>query len=304
MTLTPEHFPHIDRQRERFMELLASFRPDEQQRLRDALDFAEREHTGQFRRGRILVPFIIHPIRVTCTLVDELGLRDVDALVAALLHDVAEDCGISVASIGEHFGKEVQTLVRWLTWEEGTDMKWEQAKRMLRAPHLARLIKTSDIIDNSRSMWRVDQRGEVLRLLYGYEHWGGPIVASIGDHAQWLHQDALRRSAAYHFSNEREPSIEPNAGKELERSSNDKRFVRYPIHTHVIEKDDDLVDLVHKYATQYLRIGDVLAISERVVAITQGRAYRIEDINPSWLARLLVRFVTRNPAGIGLASPW
>ncbi|MFH1430697.1 MAG: F420-0--gamma-glutamyl ligase, partial [Candidatus Uhrbacteria bacterium] len=47
-----------------------------------------------------------------------------------------------------------------------------------------------------------------------------------------------------------------------------------------------------------------LAISERVVAITQGRAYRIEDINPSWLARLLVRFVTRNPAGIGLASPW
>ena len=46
----------------------------------------------------------------------------------------------------------------------------------------------------------------------------------------------------------------------------------------------------------------LVAVSERMVAITQGRSYPIKDIRPGRLARLLERFVTRPGYGIGLGS--
>jgi hypothetical protein len=46
----------------------------------------------------------------------------------------------------------------------------------------------------------------------------------------------------------------------------------------------------------------VVAVSERMVAITQGRSYPIKDIRPGRLARFLERFVTRPGYGIGLGS--
>ena len=45
-------------------------------------------------------------------------------------------------------------------------------------------------------------------------------------------------------------------------------------------------------------------ISEKIVAITQGRSYFIWDIKVSRPARILSRYVTRTPAGIGLGSPF
>ena len=83
-----------------------------------------------------------------------------------------------------------------------------------------------------------------------------------------------------------------------------KSYSRLPIKTHVITKDDDILDVVERYAKPLLQTGDIFFISERVVAITQGRAYPIKDIKPSWLARILVKFVHKSPYGIGLGSPW
>jgi len=44
-------------------------------------------------------------------------------------------------------------------------------------------------------------------------------------------------------------------------------------------------------------------ISEKIVAITQGRAYPINEIKASKIAAWLSKRVYRNPGGIGLASP-
>lgn len=98
--------------------------------------------------------------------------------------------------------------------------------------------------------------------------------------------------------------LKPNEGKNLTIEINGSKFARYPIKTHVITKDDDIIDVVKKYAKPYVREGDFLFISERVVAITQGRAFPIKDIHPSRLARVLTRFVHKSPYGIGLGSPW
>jgi len=98
--------------------------------------------------------------------------------------------------------------------------------------------------------------------------------------------------------------VEPNSGKNLTIVVDGTTWQRLPVRTHVITKDDDIADVIKKYASPHLQSGDMLFISERIVAISQGRAYPIKDIKPSWLAKLLVKFVHKSPYGIGLGSPW
>lgn len=96
----------------------------------------------------------------------------------------------------------------------------------------------------------------------------------------------------------------PNKGKNLIIEVNEKKYERIPVRTHVIKDTDDIVDVVLKYANPHLKGGDTVFVSERIVAISQGRAFPIKDIYPSFLAKFLVKFVRKSPYGIGLGSPW
>lgn len=99
-------------------------------------------------------------------------------------------------------------------------------------------------------------------------------------------------------------SLKPNEGKTLAIVVEGGSWARLPIRTHVITGEDVLDDVIETYAGPHLQPGDFLFMSERMVAITQGRAYPIDGIVPSKLATFLVRFVTKTPAGIGLGSGW
>jgi F420-0:gamma-glutamyl ligase-like protein len=96
----------------------------------------------------------------------------------------------------------------------------------------------------------------------------------------------------------------PNAGKQLLITQDNITYARLPVKTHVVTAGDNILEICKKYAQPFIRPGDTLFISERVVAISQGRAYPISEIKPSWLANFLVRFVHKSPYGIGLGSPW
>lgn len=98
--------------------------------------------------------------------------------------------------------------------------------------------------------------------------------------------------------------LTPNAGKKLTIETTSGVCARLPIKTHVVTDTDNILDIVKRYAEPHLMDGDMLFISERIVAISQGRAYPIKDIHPSPLAKLLVKFVHKSPYGIGLGSPW
>lgn len=95
----------------------------------------------------------------------------------------------------------------------------------------------------------------------------------------------------------------PNPGKKLEVIVYGKKYIRLPIKTHIITKDDNIIEIIKKYALSYYQKGDIIFISEKVVAITQGRAIKIKDIKPSFLAKFLAKFVYKNPFGIGIAMP-
>ncbi len=96
----------------------------------------------------------------------------------------------------------------------------------------------------------------------------------------------------------------PNIGKNLIINLINEKWARLPIKTHIITKNDDIINIVQKYVAPFLLKDDILFISERIVAISQGRAFPIESIKPSLLAKFLVKFVHKSPYGIGLGSPW
>ncbi len=131
--------------------------PKDINKVKDAYRFADQAHLGQFRSSGS--PYITHPISVAeiCA-----GWKlDVDALRAALLHDVMEDQGVSKQELIERFGDEVATLVDGLSkldrleFETKAQQQAESFRKMLLA--MARdirviLIKLADRLHNMRTL--------------------------------------------------------------------------------------------------------------------------------------------------------
>jgi hypothetical protein len=96
---------------------------------------------------------------------------------------------------------------------------------------------------------------------------------------------------------------EPNEDRSLHASLAGAVYARHPVRTHLVTAADEAPAVVARYATPLDDGVAFVAISERMVAITQGRSYPMTEIRPGRLARFLVRFVTRPGYGIGLGTP-
>ena len=80
--------------------------------VKRAAEFATSAHEGQVRKYTG-VPYIVHPIEVM-EIVKTVD-HDDEMLAAALLHDVVEDCGVTIEDIVKEFGSDVASLVSALT---------------------------------------------------------------------------------------------------------------------------------------------------------------------------------------------
>ena len=79
--------------------------------VESAYRYAAQCHEGQTRMSG--GPYLEHPVE-TALLLTDLRL-DADTIVAALLHDVIEDCGITYQELRSAFGEEVAKLVDGVT---------------------------------------------------------------------------------------------------------------------------------------------------------------------------------------------
>ncbi len=85
-----------------------TFIPDlDKKRVKEAFVFAKEQHKGQKRASG--EDYIYHPLTIANLLLD--FLPDEDALIAALLHDVTEECDLTPKDIEKKFGKTVANLV-------------------------------------------------------------------------------------------------------------------------------------------------------------------------------------------------
>ncbi len=95
----------------------------------------------------------------------------------------------------------------------------------------------------------------------------------------------------------------PNEGRALHATLHGVVYARHPVRTHLVTAADDALDVVRSSIRDLADDVRLIAVSERMVAITQGRSYPMDQIRAGRLAQLLVRFVTRPGYGIGLGTP-
>ena len=94
------------------IERVGAYLPEDSTELvGQAYIYADECHTGQTRKSG--EPYIAHPLETALFLAD-LHL-DTHTIVAALLHDVVEDCGVSLDEIERRFGPDVMKLVDGVT---------------------------------------------------------------------------------------------------------------------------------------------------------------------------------------------
>jgi len=113
--------------------------PEKVALVEKAYEYAEKAHRGEMRKSG--EEYIQHPLHVAYYLADI--QFDATSLSAALLHDVPEDCGVTLAEIESQFGTDVAKLVDGgtrlgkLSWSgEGPgsrDIQAENLRKMLLA---------------------------------------------------------------------------------------------------------------------------------------------------------------------------
>ncbi len=123
----------------------------------EAYRFGDAAHQGQMRKSG--EPYITHPVSVALILA---GLHlDTPTIIAALLHDVVEDTGITKEEVGEKFGAQVAELVDGLSkldkieFQSATEAQAENFRKMLLAMSQdvrVILVKLADRLHNMQTL--------------------------------------------------------------------------------------------------------------------------------------------------------
>lgn len=97
---------------------------------------------------------------------------------------------------------------------------------------------------------------------------------------------------------------EANPDRELTiKLPNGVNYHRYPVRVPMVSIGDSYTDLVKTYAIPHYKEGDFLVFSEKVISICQKRVVHESSVQPTWLAKLICRFVTKYPNDVGFENP-
>src|SRR5271170_3130507 len=126
-------------------------------RLQRAFRYAAEKHAGQTRK-QTAVPYLSHLMAVASLVLEAGG--DEDMAIAALLHDVVEDCGglPRLREIRKQFGSRVAKIVEGCTDSFGepkaewVERKKDYLREVKQADAETRLVSASDKLHNVRTI--------------------------------------------------------------------------------------------------------------------------------------------------------
>ncbi|MCD4557697.1 asparagine synthase (glutamine-hydrolyzing) [Schaalia sp. lx-100] len=182
----------------------------------------------------------------------------------------------------------------------------------------AEVLKTFDDFINGRNdastmlFWRLVNVELWARIYLDSDDLGADLDAGhdardLSEHGKFLPPDA-------------HTPLEANEGKQLDIVLPDGTVSRrYPLQTEKFSADSDMDTEITRYVTDFFKdlesLGDEddrvatqgrrwnLTVSEKIIAIMQGRSWFVWEVKPSFAAKQLSKCVTRTPAGIGLGDP-
>jgi len=186
---------------EDLLETLRGYLPDEEvDAVERAYHFAERAHDGQFRRTGH--QYITHPLAVASILADM--RMDHQSIMAAVMHDVLEDTGVSKSALKRSFGKEVADIVDGVSklatiFNSRAEAQAENFQKMAMAT--ARdlrviLVKLADRLHNMRTIGVMppDKRKRTARETLDFY---APIANRLGMNTMRLEFEELAFQALY-----------------------------------------------------------------------------------------------------------
>lgn len=110
------------------------------QTLERAIAIAAAAHAGQVDKGG--APYILHPLKVM------LRMTSLEERIVAVLHDVVEDCDISLDDLRkEGFSEEVLSAIESVTKVPGESYE-NFVERAAQNP-IGRVVKLADLEENS-----------------------------------------------------------------------------------------------------------------------------------------------------------
>ncbi|WLG92834.1 HD domain-containing protein [Pseudomonas cucumis] len=110
------------------------------QTLERAIAIAAAAHEGQVDKGG--APYILHPLKVM------LRVNTLEERIVAVLHDVVEDCGISLDDLrNEGFSETVLMAIASVT--KVPDESYEEFVERVAQNPIGRVVKLADLEENS-----------------------------------------------------------------------------------------------------------------------------------------------------------
>lgn len=147
-----------------------------------ALRFSAEKHTDQRRKDAKSSPYINHPIQVAETLWRIGGVRDVNLLAAAILHDTIEDTNTTPKELEKEFGEEVLSLVLEVTDDKSLPKQTRKQLQIEHASHKsekAKMLKIADKLNNIQDIVKSPPSNWTLERKQEYLLWSEKVVAGL-----------------------------------------------------------------------------------------------------------------------------
>jgi (p)ppGpp synthase/HD superfamily hydrolase len=147
-----------------------------------ATKFSADKHRNQRRLGVEAFPYINHPIDVADILWRIGAVRDIDTIVAAILHDTLEDTDATPTEIAALFGAEVLALVEEVTDDKSLPKAERKRLQIVNARHkspAAKLIKLADKISNINEIGNSPPADWSHERRLNYLEWADNVVLGL-----------------------------------------------------------------------------------------------------------------------------
>lgn len=151
-------------------------------KLLQAISFSAKKHRYQTRKGDDAEPYINHPVEVANLLANIGKVKDINILIAAVLHDTIEDTETTADEITNLFGAEVCGMVLEVTDDKSLPKAERKQKQVEHAPHLSngakhvklgdKISNVTDVLNNPPKDWSKQRKDE-------YIEWAGKVVEGL-----------------------------------------------------------------------------------------------------------------------------
>ena len=252
--------------------------------VRKAWEVASARHAGQVRKSG--QPYIAHPLGVA-TIVANLGL-DTTSVVAALLHDVVEDTGMTLEEVEREFGPEVAKITDGLTKLDRIDYESREAaqaetiRKMVIA--MARdirvlIVKLADRLHNMRDIGYVERERQVRKARETLDIYA-PLANRLGMHqVKWELEDLAfatlhpkRYNEIVRMVAERAPEREKYLGEVIEQLT--EQFKQIKIRVEVTGRPKHYYSIYEKMVLRGKEFADIFdLVGVRIIVETIKDCY-------------------------------